>query len=191
MNSTMQRPTIAAVKACAIKNIDIPHFCPVTKNKGAAGLLFEKLAEIPTSSACLDCLDGEVKLYPLKTLKRGDIVPKETVAITMMKPEDLDTISWHESRCRKKIANVLFVGYLRDGDNMIIKNVFQMNEETQPELYKTFQNDYETIQDEWKNKGEITSKTGVLMQSRTKGQGGKAPKTRAFYFKPALMKQFK
>ena len=55
MNSTMQRPTIAAVKACAIKNIDIPHFCPVTKNKGAAGLLFEKLAEIPTSSACLDC----------------------------------------------------------------------------------------------------------------------------------------
>ena len=89
MNSTMQRPTIAAVKACAIKNIDIPHFCPVTKNKGAAGLLFEKLAEIPTSSACLDCLDGEVKLYPLKTLKRGDIVPKETVAITMMKPKTL------------------------------------------------------------------------------------------------------
>ena len=78
----------------------------------------------------------------------------------------------------EKIANVL-VGYLRDGDNMIIKNVFQMNEETQPELYKTFQNDYD-IQDEWKNKGEITSKTGVLMQSRTKGQGGKAPKTRAF-----------
>ena len=66
-----------------------------------------------------------------------------------------------------------------------------MNGETQPELYKTFQNDYETIQDEWKNKGEITSKTGVLMQSRTKGQGGKAPKTRAFYFRPALMKQFK
>ena len=190
MNSTMQRPTIAAVKACAIKNIDIPHFCPVTKNKGAAGLLFEKLAEIPTSSACLDCLDGEVKLYPLKTLKRGDIVPKETVAITMMKPKTL-TQSLGESRCRKKIANVLFVGYLRDGDNMIIKNVFQMNEETQPELYKTFQNDYETIQDEWKNKGEITSKTGVLMQSRTKGQGGKAPKTRAFYFRPALMKQFK
>ena len=44
-----------------------------------------------------------------------------------------------------------------------------MNEETQPELYKTFQNDYETIQDEWKNKGEITSKTGVLAD-RTKGQ---------------------
>ena len=97
----MQRPTIASVKACAMNNINIQHHCPKTKNKGAAGLLFEKLTGIPTSSACLDCIDGEVKVYPLKRLASGRIVPKETVAITMMKPEDLENISWNESRCRK------------------------------------------------------------------------------------------
>lgn len=184
-----QRPTISAVKACAINNIDTPYHCPITKNKGAAGLLFEQLAGIPTSSACLDCIDGEVKVYPLKILKRGEIVPKETVAITMMTPEDLETVSWDESRCRKKINNVLFVGYLRDGDNIIIKHVFQMNEISQPALYQIFKNDYESIQNIWIKNKTISAKTGTLMQSRTKGPGG-VKKTRAFYFRPALIKRF-
>jgi DNA mismatch repair protein MutH len=188
--TTTERPNIEHVKKCAIDNIDTPHHCPISKNKGAAGLLFEQLAGIPTSSACLDCLDGEVKVFPLKKLKNGKIVPKETVAITMMNPEDLDTISWNESRCCKKINNVLFVGYLRDGDNIIIKKVFLMNEESEPELYKTFQNDYETIQNIWKTEKRISAKTGTLIQSRTKGPGGNKKKTRAFYFRPTLMKKF-
>tara|TARA_Y100000816_G_scaffold54026_1_gene34837 strand:- start:10006 stop:10578 length:573 start_codon:yes stop_codon:yes gene_type:complete len=188
--TTTERPTIEHVKKCAIDNIDTPHHCPISKNKGAAGLLFEQLAGIPTSSACLDCVDGEVKVFPLKKLKNGKIVPKETVAITMMNPEDLDTISWNESRCRKKINNVLFVGYLRDSDNIIIKNVFLMNEESEPQLYKTFENDYETIQNIWKTEKTISAKTGELIQSRTKGPGGDKKKTRAFYFRPTLMKKF-
>ena len=188
-----ERPTLAAVAAICETLLNEPFHCPKTKNKGDAGLLLEQKTGIPTSSACLDCSDGEVKLYPLKTLKGGHLVPKETVAITMMNPEDLNTVSWDESRCKKKISNILFVGYLREGDNIIFKNYFHLNADRQPELYSLFQKDYEDIQQCWKTTGEITSKTGVLLQSRTKGPGKVKEgmkKTRAFYFRPALMKRF-
>lgn len=190
---TMTRPTISQVSSIAQTILNQPLNCPITKNKGAPGLLFEKLTGIPTSSACLDCLDGEVKIFPLKTLKNGEIVPKETVAITMMNPEDLNTVSWDESRCKTKISNLLFVGYLRDGDNIIFKNCFHISEYTQPKLYELFKKDYEDIQQYWKTTGEITSKIGVLIQSRTKGPGNVKEgekKTRAFYFRPTLMKGF-
>ena len=186
----MQLPTIDTVTNKCKTLIGTVFNLPKTRNKGDAGLLLERLTGIPMSSACLDCEDGEVKVYPLKQLKDGTIVPKETVAITMMKPEDLATVSWEASRVKKKIDRVLFVGYLRDGDNVTFNNYFLMTA-TDPKctkLYQTFKEDYEALQNKWLLEGTITSSTGKLIQSRTKGPGGNAPKTRAFYFRPALIK---
>merc|ERR1711991_277000 len=105
-------------------------FCPKQKNKGKAGLLLEGLLGIPTSSACLDCKDGELKAFPQKKatsrtrlakqagLGEGDYIASETVAITMMKPSDLLDTPFEESRLCKKISKVLFTPYVRDGDHI-------------------------------------------------------------------------
>ena len=190
------RPTINQVITSASEHIGKQFHLPKEKNKGVAGFLLENLTGIPTSSACLDCEDGEVKTYPLKVLskngkfgKKGDLVADETVAITMMKPENFESETWETSRISKKIANVLFVGYIREGDNIIFKKLqlLQSDNEKHNELYKTFESDYNDIKKIWLEEKTITGKTGKLIQSRTKGAGGDAPKTRAFYFRKETM----
>ena len=82
--SKSQRPTVAQVKE-RFQSFQGKKFeCPKTNNKGEEGQLLEQLLGIPNSSACLDCSDGELKLFPLKKLKRSkQYTAKETVAITM------------------------------------------------------------------------------------------------------------
>jgi len=190
------RPTLANVMSCCHTLGKQRFYLPKTSNKGLPGLLLEKYTGIPSSSACLDCRDGEIKLYPLKRLKRngkydnaGDLVPKETVAITMMKPEQLLMTSWQDSRLKKKIAQVLFVAYLRDGDNITFQYMHHMSviNPLHYEYYKNFARDYHTIQEHYKTTGAISGKIGKYIQYRTKGAGGDAPKTRAFYFRPDVM----
>lgn len=91
---------------------EVPH----TRDKGKVGKFIENICGIPTSSACLDCIDGEVKVFPLKQLKTGEIVPKETIAITMFNTEAmLNTPDFRDTRIYKKISSVLFIPYLREG----------------------------------------------------------------------------
>ena len=45
------------------------YYCPKTQNKGIGGIFLEKLTGIPQTTDCLDCSDGELKLFPLKKLK--------------------------------------------------------------------------------------------------------------------------
>lgn len=187
----IKRPTLDNVHEICMGLRDTKYYLPTTSNKGIAGLLLEKLTGIPTSSACWDCIDGEVKAYPLKVLKSGELVPKETVAITMMKPEDLQNQDWNDTRLKKKIENLLFVAYLREGDYVTFKFTQRIQSSKDSELYDEFKNDYISISDIWKKTNTITSKTGKYIQSRTKGAGGNAPKTRAYYFRPIVMKMLK
>ena len=84
MSSIVLRPTIGRIKAKFEKDIKGNKIeLHKTKNKGLPGQTLETLLGIPTSSATLDCSDGELKLFPLKKLKNGDYAPKETIAITM------------------------------------------------------------------------------------------------------------
>ena len=178
----MIRPSISEVrdKVCAIMNL--PHAVPKTANKGKPGTYLEEIAGIPTSSACLDCSDGEVKVFPIKRNKNGAIVPKETIAVTMMNCEDLASHSFTESRVYKKLTNVLYIPYERDGDTIIFRQptVVQM-----PAIEEQLRKDYDDIRAHLSANGTLdgSSRIGVYMQSRTKGAGGDAPKTRAFYLK--------
>jgi len=105
------RPTISHIQTVYRREVKgRKFFCPKQKNKGKAGLLLEGLLGIPTSSACLDCEDGELKAFPQTKatprsrlakqmgLVEGDYIASETVAITMIKPSDLLTTSFEESR---------------------------------------------------------------------------------------------
>jgi len=192
----LARPTICQVIQILKPQIGTAFHVPKTANKGSAGLFLEQVTGIPQSSACLDCEDGEVKAYPLKKLIRkgklgiaGDYVPKETVAITMMVPNKMATEPWADTRVCNKIKNVLFVAYERNGDSVIFKYLQVLRQEDQEDLFAQFEQDYNEIKEIFIATDIITSRTGTLIQSRTKGPGKNAPKTRAYYFRPALMHQ--
>ena len=191
ITSPTSRPSIASITEAINRNLSQPLHCPITSNKGAAGTLLEKLTGIPTSSALLDALDGEVKIIPYKRLKNGKLAPKETMAVTMLNCEQLCTTAFTASHCGIKLRRMLIVPYLRDGENiqLLKPTLFESEAPCNREIVATLASDYTAIQAEWLSKKELHSETGVLLQTRTKGPGGLAKKTRAFYLRQAFMKK--
>tara|TARA_Y100000389_G_C17441772_1_gene509009 strand:+ start:201 stop:812 length:612 start_codon:yes stop_codon:yes gene_type:complete len=190
----MQRPTLENIQTRYKRDINgRKFFCPKQKNKGKAGLMLEGLLGIPTSSACLDCEDGELKAFPQTKatarsrlskpygLGEGDYIASETVAITMMKPSELPTIPFESSRLYKKISNVMFTPYVRTDDHIEWNDYTIFNKEHP--LWAEIQKDYETIQAYYAEHGVTKGKIGKYLQVRTKGPGNGAPKTHAFYFR--------
>ena len=167
--------------------------CPKEKNKGKVGLLLERLLDIPTSSACLDCADGELKTFPqIKATSRtrlskqaglgeGDYIASETVAVTMVKPEELPNTSFEESKLYKKISHVLFIPYVRTDDRIEFHDDVIFNKEHP--LFEQIKKDYDTIQKFYIENGCTKARIGKLLQIRTKGPGRKAPKTHGFYLR--------
>ena len=153
----------------------------------------EECLGIKLSSDCLDCLDGEIKLFPLKQLKNGKINPKETIAITMRDLNEENIPTWGESSLKKKTNNMLFIPYIRldnnqkynkNGDYIQFFDCITFNH-TNVE-YKEFENDYEKIASHFRTNGikeRGNTINGTYIQSRTKGLGGADKKTVAFYFR--------
>ena len=231
----MNRPTIAGVKSLCEKwaELNISFECPPTvrgggaqgkqRDKGGVGKLFERLAGIPTSSACLDCLDGEVKVFPVTYSKAGYknaskaehqqrtmssefrtrehekvLKPKETVKITCLNNTKLLNQTFHASDCCTKLTNTLFVPYKRvnqDGENdakgervvFLKPTLFTLT--SRPTIENALREDYDLIRESLMNNQTLegSSKLGTYLQNRTHGAGGNAPKTRAFYLRPAFI----
>lgn len=164
--------------------------CDKTKNKGAVGLLCEKMTGIPVSSAHIDCEDGEVKVFPLKTLKGGDLTPKETVAVTMLNTARLaEQSTFRTSDCGTKLRRVLFVPYLRINPQTVRfyePTLFELKGSAARALAK----DYRAIRNEFLEGKVLSSATGAFLQNRTKGAGGNAPKTRAFYLRKEFLHKY-
>ena len=175
----MIRPTIADVHGKVLQFINTPHVLPITSNKGRPGSYLEHLTDIPTSSECLDCVDGEVKVFPITKLKNGKTVPKETIAVTMINRVDLLRDDFPSSKLHKKLSNILYIPYSREGDSITYMNPTLIRLAAFPQAYAQIQKDYEDI----RSADESCSSVGMYIQSRTKGPGGDAPKTRAFYLK--------
>ena len=186
--TALVRPTLAHVTATYVSTlIGTTHSIPKTLNKGRVGLYVESRLGIPTSSACLDCSDGEVKAVPLKRLRNGTLVPKETMAVTMMRPEDLLTEGFAETRLAKKTAAMVILPYLREGDDVTFYAPVSFG--TTHPAYGYLLADYEVVKTYYKTTGAVTGKVGTWIQSRTKGQGRGAPKTRAWYFRASFLKE--
>lgn len=181
------RPTIRQVAEKMALVVGKAFVCPITKNKGAVGHLLEEKLGIPKSSACLDCSDGEVKAFPLKRLKTGTLVPKETVAVTMLSEDALKECEFHDSKCFRKMERMLMIPYLRDKDTVTFFEPTLI--ELKGEILELLKADYDFIRTTFVNTGVLQSKNGKYLQSRTKGPGG-AIKTRAFYLRPSFMKKF-
>ena len=183
--------TIAEIHTKILPLINKGYTLPITKNKGLPGLFLEDLLGIPHTQRCLDCSDGELKLFPVKQLKNGTLVPKESIAVTMLSREELRETEFKSSKCYKKISRVLFVPYYRTSDTIqfMTPKIIDKDHDDCLEIYKIFESDYNKIREKYLEDGSLNSSVGSLLQNRTKG-AGHGSTSRAFYLRPAFMMRY-
>ena len=171
------------------------------QNKGWKGLVLERLAGLQTNvSKAPNGLTYELKSVAFHEIK-GILVPKETMAITMINPEELKAHSFFESHVWAKLKTIVFCAVQWDGLNAKgskLLRVASLDFAEDDELIKEIKADYDFIRAKLIKDGftALTGKDGKWIQARTKGIGGVNPRTgerrpitRAFYARTGLVKK--
>jgi DNA mismatch repair protein MutH len=163
------------------------------QNKGWKGLILERLAGLENNiSKAPNGLSWELKSVSFHE-KKGILAPKETMAITMVNPEELKQHSFFESHCWAKLKSIIFCAVMWHGQNAekaeLIKVVSLDFLETD-ELIQEIKADYELIRNKLIAQGfeALTGKDGKWIQARTKG-AGHGSTSRAFYARTSLVKK--
>jgi len=164
--------------------------CPRSTNKGGPGLLLETLLGIPHSPRCLDCDDGELKVFPVKRSGRtGAFIPKETIAVTMLDRIALTAEAFADSRVYRKMSRMLCVPYERTEDTVVFYAPTLIELEKAEEMRTRLTEDYDAIRGHFLATGEFKSSLGNLLQCRTKG-AGHGSTSRAFYLRTRFMSEY-
>lgn len=171
------------------------------QNKGWKGLVLERLAGLQTNiSKAPNGLTYELKSVAFHHIK-NELVPKETMAITMINPEELKTHAFFESHIWAKLKTIVFCAVKWEGLNAKgskLLNVSSLDFAEDDELLKEIKADYDFIRAKLIKNGftALTGKDGKWIQARTKGIGGVNPRTgkrrpitRAFYARRGLVKK--
>lgn len=171
------------------------------QNKGWKGLVLERLAGLQTNvSKAPNGLTYELKSVAFHEIK-GILVPKETMAITMINPEELKAHSFFESHAWAKLKTIVFCAVQWDGLNAKgskLLRVASLDFAEDDELIQEIKADYDFIRAKLIKHGftALTGKDGKWIQARTKGIGGVNPRTgerrpitRAFYARTGLVKK--
>jgi len=163
------------------------------QNKGWKGLALERVAGLmPNVSKAPNGLTWELKSVSFHEVK-GHLVPKETMAITMINPEELKQHSFFESHCWAKLKAIIFCAVAWHGKNAneaeLIK-VTSLDFAETDELIQEIKADYDFIRNKLIKKGfkSLTGKDGKWIQARTKG-AGHGSISRAFYARTSLVKK--
>lgn len=165
------------------------------KNKGWVGHIVERHLGLPINSLqSPDFGDWELKTISMKKLKSGLIVPKETMAITMINSGHVISNDFKNSHLKQKLDKLLIISriwYATTEPKSELLKAFQFNIEDNRELYVEIEADYEETRECLRTKGFscLTGKMGKWIQPRTKGQGNGAPITRAFYARTSFLKK--
>jgi DNA mismatch repair protein MutH len=155
------------------------------KNKGWAGHAIERYLGLPiNSSQSPNFGSWELKIVPLKKLKGGEIVVKETMAITMIDPVNVLQKPFEQSHLLAKLQKAvvcarLFESQLEQHTLLVKVATFDLGNAT---IYNKVRADYEEVRKTIRTKGfgALTGAMGVLVQPRTKG-AGHGSTSRAFY----------
>ncbi|MFA5095156.1 MAG: MutH/Sau3AI family endonuclease [Candidatus Paceibacterota bacterium] len=163
------------------------------QNKGWKGLVLERLAGLETNvSKAPNGLSWELKSVAFHYVK-NKLVPKETMAITMINPEELKAHSFFESHCWAKLKAIVFCAVQWNGENSKsgeLLKVASLDFSEDDKLIKEIKADYDFIRNKLMTKGfkSLTGKDGKWIQARTKGPGHGST-SRAFYARTALVKK--
>lgn len=163
------------------------------RNKGWAGQVLERHIGLGVNN--VQAPNGghwELKMVSLKKLRNGNIVPKETMQITMINPEQVKNTPFENSHLLDKLRETIICARLYNDINetkSILYSVgkFDLGDK---ELYKQVKADYDLVRDTLKTKGfgVLTGAMGVYVQPRTKG-AGHGSISRAFYARPVFIKK--
>jgi DNA mismatch repair protein MutH len=154
------------------------------KNKGWAGHVAERFLGLPlNSSRAPNFGSWELKVVPFKYLRDGTIVPKETMAITMIDPVEVAQKEFTESHLYTKLKKQIILGRFFVNQEETASTVYGVKafDLGDAELFRRIEADYNLIRQAILEGKPLSGSMGELIQPRTKGAGGDAPKTRAFY----------
>lgn len=165
------------------------------QNKGWKGLVLERLAGLENDNKkAPNGLGFELKSVAfVKDSKTGKLKPKETMAITMINPKELEETPFLKSHCWEKLKSLVFCAVLWDGHNAqkaILLDVESLDFSEDDEIIRTIEADYEFIRKKLKEDGfrKLTGAYGKLIQPRTKG-AGHGSISRAFYARKELVQK--
>ena len=161
------------------------------QNKGWKGLVLERLAGLQASSSKTpNGLSYEIKSVSFY-YARNELVPKETMAITMINPAELINHTFFNSHCWNKLKSMVFCAVMWHGKNSTkadLLRVSSLDLTKSDDIVKEVAADYEFIRSKLKTKGfeSLTGRDGKWIQARTKGSGHGSI-SRAFYARKALV----
>lgn len=171
------------------------------QNKGWKGLVLERLAGLqPNVSKAPNGLSYELKSVAFHYVK-DKLAPKETMAITMINPQELKEREFFKSHCWNKLKSIIFCAVMWHGKNSRkaeLLEVESLDFAEDDELINEIKADYDFIREKLIKHGfgSLTGKDGKWIQARTKGTGGinprtgkRRPITRAFYARKSLVKK--
>ena len=165
------------------------------KNKGWAGRVIEEVLGIPANSS-REPNGGswELKLASLERKPDGELKVKETMQICMINAEDVAGTQFPESHLYRKFRRMIIVArewHGRDEPRSEVRKVvqFDLNMQVEP-ILQAIEEDYNEVREnirQWGSIEHLTGRMGTYVQPRTKGPGGNAPRTRAFYARTQLI----
>lgn len=162
------------------------------QNKGWKGHILELLAGLqPSPAKQPNGITYELKSVSFHYVK-GSLVPKETMAITMINPDELIAHDFFESHCWKKLKAIVFCAVHWHGQNVPraeLLKVFNFDLNEKDNLVIEIKEDYDFIRNKLIRHGfgALTGKDGKWIQARTKGPGHGSI-SRAFYARTGLVK---
>jgi len=169
------------------------------QNKGWKGLILERLAGLQNNiSKAPNGLSYELKSVSFYNIK-NKLVPKETMAITMVNPRELKEQEFFKSHVWEKLKSIVFCAVMwhgKNSENAELLKVTSLDFSKTDDLIKEIKADYDFIRAKLIKSGfdSLTGKDGKWIQARTKGQGGinprtgkRRPITRAFYARKSLV----
>jgi DNA mismatch repair protein MutH len=163
------------------------------QNKGWKGLILERLAGLENSNAkAPNGLTFELKSVSFHYIG-GELMPKETMAITMINPIELRAQSFFQSHCWAKLKTIVFCAVMWHGKNSQsaeLLKVASLDFSETDDLIREIQGEYEFIRQKLIEHGfeSLTGSDGQWIQARTKG-AGHGSTSRAFYARTRLVKK--
>ncbi len=163
------------------------------KNKGWAGHVIERYLGLPlNSSQSPNFGSWELKTISLKYLKDKTLSIKETMAITMIDPYNIERTKFEDSHLLMKLKKIIIAARIWEGQDEKTSTLHSVKtfDLDNPEIYKQIKADYDLVRETIIKKGfsSLTGRMGIFIQPRTKG-AGHGSTSRAFYARTSFLKK--